>query len=132
MSNILNIAVGSTHIGYELKLLVIDYLNSKGYKITDCGCFSKANIDYSEYANSVAKEVLSERSQVGILICTSGTGAAAVANCHDGIRAVICGSENKAETARKQDDANVLSLGAKTIGDDIDLVKSIVDKFLSI
>ena len=132
MSKILNIAVGSTHIGYELKLVIIDYLNSKSYNVTDCGCFSKDNIDYSEYAEAVVKEILSERSQVGILICTSGTGAAAVANCHDGIRAVICKSEDKAEMARKQDDANILSLGAKVFGDDINLVKSIVDKFLSI
>ena len=132
MSKILNITIGSTHIGYELKLVVIDYLNSKGHKITDCGCFSKSSIDYSEYANAVAKEILSERSEVGILICTSGTGAAAVANCHDGIRAVICDNENKAERARKDDDANVLSLGAKTLGDDLELAKSIVDKFLSI
>ncbi len=131
VSKILNIAVGSTHVGYELKLIVIDYLKSKGYNITDCGCFSQDYIDYSEYANAVVKEILSERSTVGILICTSGTGAAAVSNCHDGIRAVICGSEDKAEIARKHDDANVLSLGAKSIGDDTELVKSIIDKFLS-
>ncbi len=132
MGKELNIAVGSKHVGYELKLVIIDYLKSKGYNVTDCGCFSKEPSDNPEYAHAVVKEILSERSTVGIVICSSGNGAARVSNGYDGVRAVVCDSEEKASTARKQDDANVLSLGAKTVGDDMDLAKLIVDKFLSI
>ena len=132
MREMLNIAVGSKHVGYELRLIIIDYLNSKGYKVTDCGCFSEEPSDDPEYAHAVVKEILSERSTVGIVICSSGNGAAKVVNGYDGVIAVACDSEEKAELARKDEDANVLSLGAKVIGEDIALAKSIVDKFLSI
>ncbi len=131
MSKIVNIAVGSDHAGYELKLVVVDYLNTKGYKITDCGCYSLESVDYPDYAQAVVKEVLSERSQVGILICGTGIGVSIAANRFDGIRAAVCSSEELAEMTRKHNDANVLSLGARVFGDDIELIKSIIDKFLS-
>ncbi len=130
MSKILNIAVGSDHAGYELKSVVVDYLNTKGYKIKDCGCFSLESVDYPDYAQAVAKEILSERSQVGILICGTGIGVSIAANRYDGIRAAVCCNEELAEMTRKHNDANVLSLGARVFGDDIELIKSIIDKFL--
>ncbi len=131
MSKILNIAVGSDHAGYELKSVVIDYLNTKGYKITDCGCFSLESVDYPDYAQAVAKEILSERSEVGILICGTGIGVSIAANRFDGIRAAVCSSEELAEITRKHNDANVLSLGSRVLGDNIELIKSIIEKFLS-
>ncbi len=131
MSKILNIAVGSDHAGYELKSVVIDYLNTKGYKTTDCGCFSLESVDYPDYAQAVAKEILSERSEVGILICGTGIGVSIAANRFDGIRAAVCSSEELAEITRKHNDANVLSLGSRVLGDNIELIKSIIEKFLS-
>ena len=131
MSKILNIAVGSVHAGYELKSVVVDYLNMKGYKVADCGCFSLESVDYPDYAQAVVKEILSERSQVGILICGTGIGVSIAANRYDGIRAAVCSSEELAEMTRKHNDANVLSIGARVFGDDIELIKSIIDKFLS-
>ncbi len=130
MSKILNIAVGSDHAGYELKSVVLDYLNMKGYKTTDCGCFSLESVDYPDYAQAVVKEILSSRSQVGILICGTGIGVSIAANRYDGIRAAVCCSKDLAEMTRKHNDANILSLGARVFGDDIELIKSIIDKFL--
>ena len=112
----MTIAIGSDHGGYELKLEVIKHLKDRGFEVTDYGCDSTASCDYPIYGKAVAEAIAAGKQDLGILICGTGIGMSMVANKVEGVRAAL-GS-----------DANVLCMGARTIGPGLALM--IVDKFV--
>jgi ribose 5-phosphate isomerase B len=113
--------VGSDHAGYCLKELIKPYVIGLGYKVEDSGCFSEESCDYPNFAQNVCKNVLNNDDSLGILICGTGIGMSMAANRLKGIRAALCANEYQARMSRVHNDANVLCLGSRVIGQDLAL-----------
>ncbi|MFN3599690.1 MAG: ribose 5-phosphate isomerase B [Aquificaceae bacterium] len=117
----LTIAIGSDHAGYPLKEKIKEFLLSKGYKVLDFGTESTGSTDYPLFARDVCLVVQRGEAQRGILVCGTGIGMSITANKFRGIRAALCLNEYMARMSRKHNDANVLCLGDRIIGDDLAL-----------
>ncbi len=122
-----NIIIGSDHAGFELKEYLSDLLKNKGYLVEDIGCYSTDSCDYPLFAKKLCEKVL-ENKTLGILICGSGIGMSMAANRIKGIRAALCLNEYMARMSRRHNNANVLCLGSRIIGQD--LAQSITIAFL--
>jgi len=107
------IALGADHAGYAYKERIKTLLNSLHRTFIDFGTTSEASTDYPDYAQAVARSVVSGEAEYGILICGTGIGMSIVANKHDGIRAANVESVEAARLARSHNNANVLALGAR-------------------
>jgi ribose 5-phosphate isomerase B len=123
------VAVGADHGGYALKQVLIKVLTEKGYGVTDCGTSSTTAVDYPDFAHVVARLVASGGCAVGIVIDGAGIGSAMAANKVPGVRAANAHDTSMARNAREHNYANVLTLGARMIGEGLAL--EIVDTFLA-
>lgn len=121
------IAIGCDHAGYEFKKEIITHLSEKGYEIFDVGCNGES-CDYPLIANEVAENVINKKCEKGILICGTGIGMSIAANKINGIRAALCSDYFSAKYTRLHNDANIMCMGARTIG--IGLALELVDIFL--
>jgi ribose 5-phosphate isomerase B len=110
----MKIAIASDHAGFEEKKCLKPVLDEMGIQYEDLGAFSEESVDYPDYARKVAEEVARGKVEQGLLVCGSGTGMAIAANKVPGVRAAVAWSEETARLAREHNDANVLSLGART------------------
>jgi ribose 5-phosphate isomerase B len=124
----MRIAIGADHAGFELKQMLVPYLRELGYTVEDLGTESADPVDYPDYAEAVARALLTGRADRGILICGSGVGASVAANKVPGIRAGVCHDTYSARQGVEHDDLNVLVLGARVIGPE--LAKELVRAFL--
>lgn len=122
------IALGCDHGGYELMQEVKAFLDKKGYEYKDFGCYSKASVDYPEYARKVAHAILDGSCEKGILICGTGIGISIAANKIPGIRAALCTDCFCAQATREHNDANILAMGGRVVGPG--LATKIVETFL--
>ena len=122
------IAIGSDHGGFELKEKLIEHLSERGLEYKDFGTYSSASCDYPVYAKAVANAVASGECDRGIIICGTGIGVSITANKVRGIRAALCGDCFSAEATRQHNDANVLCMGARVVGEGLAL--KIADTFL--
>jgi ribose 5-phosphate isomerase B len=126
----MRIAIGADHGGYPLNERIIEELRGAGHEITDFGTHVGSRPDdYPDYAVKVGKSVQSGETEIGILICGSGVGAAVAANKLKGIRAALCGDTYSGHQSREHDDCNVLCLGARVVG--VELALDIVHAFVS-
>lgn len=120
------IIIGSDHGGYEYKEIIKDHLAKLNYEIIDIGCHDKQSCDYPDIAKDLASRI--DSNTRGILICGTGIGISIAANkCH-GIRASLCNDVYSAKMTRLHNDANVLALGQRVIGEG--LMLEIVDVWL--
>jgi len=115
----MKIAIGADHRGYAIKERLKDYLIGLGHEVIDCGCISDQACDYPDFAVPVCLRVTRGQADRGILLCGSGIGMTIVANKVAGIRAALCHDELTAEMSRHHNDANVLSLPADLIGEEL-------------
>lgn len=122
------IAIGSDHGGFELKEELMEHLSERGLEYKDFGTYSSASCDYPVYAKAVANAVASGECDRGIIICGTGIGVSITANKVRGIRAALCGDCFSAEATRQHNDANVLCMGARVVGEGLAL--KIADTFL--
>ncbi len=122
------IAIGSDHGGFELKEKLMEHLSERGLEYKDFGTYSSASCDYPVYAKAVANAVASGECDRGIIICGTGIGVSITANKVCGIRAALCGDCFSAEATRQHNDANVLCMGARVVGEGLAL--KIADTFL--
>ncbi len=125
----MKIAIGSDHAGFALKATLITILEAAGHQVKDFGCYSEDSIDYPDYAHPVANEVEQDAADLGVLICGSGNGISMTANKHQGIRCALCWTPEIASLARQHNDANILSLPARFISEE--LATEILHAFLS-
>jgi ribose 5-phosphate isomerase B len=125
----MKIAIGSDHAGFALKAKLITILEGAGHQVKDFGCYSEDSIDYPDYAHPVANEVEQHEADLGVLICGSGNGISMTANKHQGIRCALCWTPEIASLARQHNDANILSLPARFISEELAI--DILDAFLS-
>lgn len=113
------IAIGSDHAGFRLKERIKNYLLEKNYRVIDFGTQSEESTDYPYFAKEVCLALQRKEADRGILICGTGIGMSIVANKFKGIRAALCLNEYMARMSRKHNDANVLCLGDRVIGEDL-------------
>ena len=125
----MKIAIGCDHGGFVLKGQLIKYLEQNNNQFKDCGTYNTDSCDYPDYAEKVAQAVLHEGFDRGILICSTGIGISIAANKIKGIRCALCHDVYSAKYTRYHNDANVLAMGAKIIGEG--LMTEIVSAFLN-
>lgn len=121
------IAIGADHGGYAMKEMLKADLQTR-YTVIDCGTNSSVSVDYPDFALAVAEQVSGGRAWRGIMIDGAGIGSCMVANKVLGVRAALCYDYATAVNSREHNDANVLTLGAGLIGNN--LAKQIVDTWL--
>lgn len=123
------IGIASDHAGYQMKEFIVGYLDSKGYDVHDFGCYSEESCDYPDFAHQLAYAIGKGEFEVGFALCGSANGISMTLNKHPKVRAAICWEPEIAELARVHNDANVCSLPARFIENDV--AKEIVDIFLA-
>jgi ribose 5-phosphate isomerase B len=115
------IAIGSDHAGYHYKEAIKALLLAEGHTVRDFGTSSDAPCDYPDFVRPVAEAVARGEFERGIVLGGSGNGEAIVANRVRGIRCGVCWNEQAAIWSRAHNDANVLSIGERTISRDLAL-----------
>ena len=111
----MKIAIASDHAGFTLKKSIKDHLSLSDYIVTDFGTYDETSVDYPDFGEKVAIEIAKKRYDRGILVCGSGIGMSIVANRFSGVRAALCVTVEMAKLARKHNDSNVLTLGARLL-----------------
>ena len=125
----MRIAVGGDHAGFELKALLIPWLQSMGHEVEDLGAHRlDPEDDYPDFAFVVADSIRSGKVERGIVVCGSGVGASIAANKLPGIRACLCHDTYTGRQGVEHDDMNVLCLGGRVIG--FELAKEVLTAFL--
>lgn len=119
------VAIGGDHAGFTYKSMLIDLLKELGYDIKDFGPASDASVDYPDHVHPLAKAVVAQDADLGILICGSGNGVAMTANKYQEVRAALCWETELAKLAREHNDANVLCIPARFVSEDkaVEMVK---------
>jgi ribose 5-phosphate isomerase B len=123
------VAIGADHGGFALKGVLAKHLADRGYGVTDCGTNGPDAVDYPDFAHVVARLVATGACAAGIVIDGAGIGSAMTANKVPGVRAANAHDTSMARNAREHNYANVLTLGARMIGDGLAL--EIADTFLA-
>ena len=107
------ICISSDHAGFKLKESIKDFLINKNISIIDLGPINEDSVDYPDYAKKVSNRVKSKKSDIGILVCGSGTGMAISANKIKGIRAAVCHNLKSTRLSRQHNDANIIAIGSR-------------------
>ena len=123
------IYLGADSAGFDLKEILKSHIEDAGHEVVDVGTDSAVSCHYPIFAAAVARGVQRDKGALGILVCGTGIGMSMAANKFDGIRAAVCGDTFSARMTRMHNDANVLCIGARVIGQG--LAKDIVDLFLT-
>jgi len=126
--NLKKVAVGSDHTGFGVKKIIVKYFEENGYKVIDVGTTNENSCDYPDFAVKVAKLVVLGEVFFGVLLDATGIPSAITANKIPGIRAATCYNEFSARSAREHNNANILVMGAKTLGEET--IKSVLNTFL--
>ena len=114
------ICIASDHAGYKLKEDIKNFLINKNVSIFDLGPINgEKSVDYPDFAKKVSNRVKEKRSDIGILVCGSGTGMAISANKTRGIRAAVCYNLQSTRLSRLHNNANIITLGSRLIRKDI-------------
>lgn len=121
--------IASDHAGFDLKAALVSYLNELGFEVTDFGPSNATSVDYPDYAHPLANAVESNAVDFGIAICGSGNGINMTVNKHQNIRGALCWTPELASLAKQHNNANVLSLPARFISEE--LAKEIVHSYVS-
>lgn len=123
------VAIGCDHTGLAAKNIIAKYLNDEGYDIVDVGTYDEKSCDYPDFAIKVSQAIKSSKVNFGILFDATGIPSAITANKISGIRAATCYNEFSARSAREHNNANIIVLGAKTLGEET--IKSILNVWLN-
>ena len=107
------VCIASDHAGFDLKEIIKNHLIDKDVSIYDIGPYNDQSVDYPDYAKKVARNVCSKRTNIGILVCGSGTGMAMSANKFRKIRAAVCYNSASTRLSRTHNNANILALGSR-------------------
>jgi len=113
------IAIASDHAGFALKSVLKRELEALGYAPLDLGTDDTASVDYPDYADRLAQAVKAGKALSGVLVCGTGIGISIAANRHREIRAALCQDVTTARLSREHNDANVLVLGGRIVGEEV-------------
>lgn len=117
----MKIGIGADHGGYELKKIIKEHLVKNDIEVIDYGTDSDASVDYPDFGRAVAQAVVSEEVDRGIIICGTGIGISIAANKVKGVRAALCTDSYMAQMSMEHNNANVLALGARVLGEGLAL-----------
>lgn len=123
------IAIACDHGGFKLKLAIEKYFEQNRITYRDFGAYDEGSCDYADYAKEVALSVKNGQSEFGILVCGTGIGMSLAANKVKGIRAAVCSDYFSAKYTRLHNDANILCLGQRVVGEGLAL--ELVEVFLN-
>ena len=107
------ICIASDHAGYDLKENIKDHLINKNISVFDLGPYESQSVDYPDYAKKLGNRIKLKKSDVGILVCGSGTGMAISANKIKTIRAAVCYNTKSTRLSRQHNNANIIALGSR-------------------
>lgn len=111
------VSIGSDHAGFALKQHLIDMLRADGHTVIDHGTTSTDSVDYPAFCAAAARSVACGDADFGVVVGGSGQGEQLAANAVAGVRAALCNDLYTARLARAHNDANVLSMGARVVGE---------------
>lgn len=123
------IALASDHAGFDKKQVIIKYLEEKGIKYKDFGCYSSESCDYPDFAHAIADAIDKGEYEIGITACGSGQGISITANKHQNVRSALCWNAEIAKLARQHNDANICALPGRFVTDEEAV--AIVDAYLN-
>jgi ribose 5-phosphate isomerase B len=126
---VVRIAIGSDHAGFELKHHFIGLLTAAGHQVADLGAYSMERSDYPPFCAAVGRQVRDGDADFGVVLGGSGQGEQLAANKIRGVRAALCNCLYTARMARAHNNANVLSIGARVVG--LGVAEEILDLFLT-
>lgn len=127
--NYKKIVIGCDHAGFPYKDKIVSLLKEQQIEVQDFGTHSPESVDYPDYVHPVAQQVESKEADLGIVLCGSGNGVAMTVNKYAGVRAALCWLPELASLARQHNDANILALPVRFIGEEETL--AIVEAFLN-
>ena len=107
------VCIASDHAGYKLKEVIKNFLILKNISIIDLGPINDSSVDYPDFAKRVSNRVKTKKSDIGILVCGSGTGMAISANKVKKIRAAVCYNLTSTRLSRQHNNANIIALGSR-------------------
>ena len=113
----MRIAIGSDHAGFRLKEHLKQVLKEDGHDVDDLGTHSEESVDYPAICAAVGRAVAAGAAERGIVLGGSGQGEQISANKVPGVRAALCNDLYTARLSREHNDANVLSLGGRVVGE---------------
>ena len=111
------IIIGSDHAAYDLKEKIKAFLIERGIDVEDAGCYSEDSVDYPDFGIKVASMVSAGKFERGILMCGTGIGMSMVANKFPRVRAALCTDLFSSIMSKRHNNANILVLGARVVGD---------------
>ena len=128
MTTNIRIVLSSDHAAIALRQAVAAHVAAKGWQVVDIGPTSPESTPYPEHGEAAARRVASGDCLLGIILCGTGQGIMMAANKVKGIRCGVCSDTFSARMIRRHNDANMLALGARLVGEGLAL--DIVDAFL--
>ena len=124
----MKIAMGNDHTGIELKNIIKEFVEGKGYEVIDLGTNAPESCDYPVYGEKVGRAVADGEADLGIAICGTGVGISLACNKVKGIRACVCSEPYTAKLSRQHNNSNVLAFGSRVVGSE--LAKTITEAWL--
>ena len=125
----MTISIGNDHAGTEYKFAILKHLESQGYSVTNYGTNTSDSVDFPDFVHPVAKNVETNKSDFGILVCGSGNGVAMTANKYQNVRAGLCWNKEIVTLTRLHNNANILCIPARFTA--LQQVIQMVDTFLN-
>ena len=110
------IGIASDHAGFALKEALKGALNEWGFEVVDLGTDNEDSVDYPDFGDKLARAIVDGAVPRGVVVCGTGVGISIAANRHPGVRAALCHDATGARLSRQHNDANVLALGQRMIG----------------
>ena len=107
------VCIASDHAGFNLKEVIKNHLIDKKISIFDLGPYDNESVDYPDFAKKLGNRIRAKKSDVGILVCGSGTGMAISANKIRRIRAAVCYNLKSTRLSRQHNNANIIALGSR-------------------
>ena len=128
MANSKRIVLSSDHAAIDMRQAVAKHVEAKGWEVVDIGPTTPESTHYPKHGEAAAQKVASGECDMGIILCGTGQGIMMAANKVKGIRCGVCSDPFSARMTREHNDANMLSIGARVVGES--LAMEIVDAFL--
>ncbi|MGB0982111.1 MAG: ribose 5-phosphate isomerase B [Winogradskyella sp.] len=125
----MTISIGNDHAGTAYKQAILTHLEAKGFTVNNYGTNTDASVDYPDYVHPVAKDVVNNTADFGILICGSANGVAMTANKYQNIRAGVCWTNEITQLTRLHNNANIICIPARFTS--IPQAIKMVDTFLN-
>lgn len=123
------IAIGCDEAAYNMKVVLINHMEEKGYEVVDYGAGAGEVILYPDVAFKVAETVANGEFERAVLVCGTGIGVCISANKVKGVRAAVCHDSFSAQRSRKSNNAQIICFGERVIG--FELAKDLLDIWLS-